>query len=89
MNPSLENRPRIYTHWEKAKARGEKMAAAVILGAPPCVTFTAAQKLPEDTDELHVAGGLAGAPINVVKCKTVGLRVPAEAEMVIEGYINT
>ena len=89
MNPSLENQPGIYTHWEKAKARGEKLPAAVILGCPPCVAFTSVQKLSEDTDELHVAGGLAGAPINVVKCKTVDLLVPAEAEIVIEGYINT
>lgn len=89
MNPSLENQPGIYTHWEKAKARGEKLPAAVILGCPPCVAFTSAQKLPQDVDELHVAGGLAGAPINVVKCKTVDLLVPAEAEIVIEGYINT
>jgi 4-hydroxy-3-polyprenylbenzoate decarboxylase len=89
MNPSLENQPGIYTHWEKAKAKGQKLAAAVILGCPPSVAFTSAQKLAEDTDELHVAGGLAGSPINVVKCKTVDLLVPAEAEIVIEGYINT
>ena len=89
MNPSLENQPGIYTHWEKAKAKGQKLPAAIILGCPPCVAFTSAQKLSEDTDELHVAGGLAGAPINVVKCKTVDLLVPAEAEIVIEGYINT
>ena len=89
MNPSLENQPGIYTHWEKAKAKGERLPAAVILGCPPCVAFTSAQKLPEDVDELHVAGGLAGAPINVVKCKTVDLLVPAEAEIVIEGFINT
>jgi len=89
MNPSLENQPGIYTHWEKAKARGERLPAAVILGCPPCVAFTSAQKLSEDTDELHVAGGLAGASIHVVKCKTVDLMVPAEAEIVIEGYINT
>ena len=89
MNPSLENQPGIYTHWEKAKARGERLAAAVILGCPPCVAFTSAQKLAEDTDELHVAGGLAGASIHVVRCKTVDLLVPAEAEIVIEGYINT
>jgi 4-hydroxy-3-polyprenylbenzoate decarboxylase len=89
MNPSLENQPGIYTHWEKAKARGERLPAAVILGCPPCVAFTSAQKLSEDTDELHVAGGLAGAPIHVVKCKTVDLMVPADAEIVIEGFINT
>ncbi len=89
MNPSLENQPGIYAHWEKAKARGQKLAAAVILGCPPCVAFTSAQKLPIDVDELHVAGGLAGAPIRVVKCVTVDLLVPAEAEIVIEGWINT
>jgi UbiD family decarboxylase len=89
MNPSLELRPGIYTHWEKMKARGEKLPAAVILGAPPCVAFTSAQKVPEALDELHVAGGLVGAPINVVKAKTVDLLVPAEAEIVIEGYIDT
>ena len=89
MNPSLELRPGIYTHWEKMKARGGKLPAAVILGVPPCVAYTSAQKLPETMDELHVAGGLAGAPINVVRARTVDLLVPAEAEIVIEGYIDT
>jgi 4-hydroxy-3-polyprenylbenzoate decarboxylase len=89
MNPSLELRPGIYTHWEKMKARGKKLPAAVILGAPPCVAFTSAQKVPESLDELHVAGGLVGSPINVVKAKTVDLLVPAEAEIVVEGYIDT
>lgn len=89
MNPSMENQPGIMAHWEKAKARGEKLAAAVILGCPPSVAFTSVQKLPIDLDELRVAGALAGAPINVVKCKTVDLMVPAEAEIVIEGWIDT
>ncbi|HEX9397434.1 MAG TPA: UbiD family decarboxylase, partial [Burkholderiales bacterium] len=89
MNPSLELRPGIYTHWQKAKAKGQKLAAAVVLGAPPCVAFTSAQKVPEHLDELHVAGGLVGAPINVVKAKTVDLLVPAESEIVIEGWIDT
>jgi UbiD family decarboxylase len=53
------------------------------------VAFTSAQKVPESLDELHVAGGLVGAPINVVKAKTVDLLVPAEAEIVIEGFIDT
>ncbi len=89
MNPSLELRPGIMTHWEKAKAKGKKLPAAVILGCPPCIAYTSAQKLPETMDELYVAGGLVGAPINVVKAKTVDLLVPAEAEIVIEGLINT
>ncbi len=89
MNPSLELRPGIYVHWEKARARGQKLPAAVVLGAPPAVCFCAAQKLPETMEELAVAGGLAGAPINVVRAKTVDLLVPAEAEIVIEGLIDT
>ncbi len=89
MNPSLELRPGIYVHWEKAKAKGKKLEAAVILGCPPCIAYTSAQKLPETMDELTVAGGLVGAPINVVKAKTVDLLIPAEAEIVIEGLIHT
>jgi 4-hydroxy-3-polyprenylbenzoate decarboxylase len=90
MNPSLELRPGIYNHWEKLRARGlKKLPCAVVLGAPPCVTFASVQKLPETLDELHVAGALVGAPINVTKAKTVDLLVPAEAEIVIEGLIDT
>jgi UbiD family decarboxylase len=89
MNPSLELRPGIYAHWEKMRARGQKLPAAVVLGGPPCVAFTSAQKLPERLDEMHVAGGLVGAPLNVVKAKTVDLLVPAEAEIVVEGFIDT
>ena len=61
MNPSLELRPGIYVHWQKYKERGEKMPAAVVLGAPPSVTFTSAIKLPETVDEFRVAGALAGS----------------------------
>jgi UbiD family decarboxylase len=90
MNPSLELRPGIYNHWEKLRARGfTKLPCAVVLGAPPCVTFASVQKLPETVDELYVAGALVGSPINVVKAKTVDLLVPAEAEIVIEGFIDT
>src|SRR5467141_4788621 len=89
MNPSLELRPGIYVHWEKMKRAGKKLPAAVVLGAPPCIAFASAQKAPETLDELHLAGGLAGVPINVVKARTVDLLVPAEAEIVVEGWIDT
>jgi UbiD family decarboxylase len=90
MNPSLELRPGIYNHWEKLRQRGiKKLPCAVVLGAPPCITFASVQKLPETVDELYVAGALVGSPINVVKAKTVDLLVPAEAEIVIEGFIDT
>src|SRR4051812_1030160 len=89
MNPSLELRPGIYAHWLKYKKLGQKMPAAVVLGAPPAITFVSTQKIAESLDELDVAGGLVGAPMNVVKAKTVDLLVPAEAEIVIEGFIDT
>src|SRR5438552_7322033 len=47
------------------------------------------QKLPVGVDEVTVAGGMAGAPINVVRAKTVDLLVPPESEIVIEGLIDT
>jgi len=85
MNPSVELRAGIYAHWLKYKARGEPMPCAVVVGCPPLVSYAAVTKLPEDLDELAVAG----APINVVRAKTVDLLVPAEAEIVIEGLIDT
>ncbi|MHB1343175.1 MAG: UbiD family decarboxylase [Thermoleophilia bacterium] len=79
----------IYVHWEKARAMGRSLPVALVLGGPPAVSYAAVQKIPYGIDELSVAGGLVGEPIRVVKCKTVPLVVPAEAEIVIEGYINT
>lgn len=89
MNPSVELRAGIYAHWQKYKARGEKMPCAIVIGCPPAVSYTSVQKLPENMDELEVAGGLAGGPINVVKGKTVDLLVPAESEIIVEGFIDT
>ncbi len=79
-----------YRHYLKHQQRGDKsMPCAIALGGPPCVAFVAPQKLPIDIDEIGVAGALAGAPINVVRGRTVDLLVPAEAEIVIEGYLDT
>jgi 4-hydroxy-3-polyprenylbenzoate decarboxylase len=61
----------------------------VVVGCPPVISYASVQKLPENLDELAVAGALAGGPINVVRAKTVDLLVPAEAEIVIEGWIDT
>ena len=49
-----------YVHWQKCKARGEKLECAIVLGCPPYVAFMGPQKLPIDLDEFNVAGGLAG-----------------------------
>ncbi|MPZ55149.1 MAG: UbiD family decarboxylase [Rhizobiales bacterium] len=89
MNPSVELRAGIYAHWEKYRARGEPMPCAVVVGCPPVVSYAAVQKMPLDLDEIAVAGAIAGGPINVVRALTVELLVPAEAEIVIEGFIDT
>ncbi|MDH3701884.1 MAG: UbiD family decarboxylase [Alphaproteobacteria bacterium] len=78
-----------YLHWQKYQAKGEKMPCAIVLGCPPYVAFMGPQKLPIGMDEVEVAGGLAGAPINMVQARTVDLLVPAESEIVIEGLVDT
>jgi len=78
-----------YYHWLKYRERRASMPIAIAVGAAPVVVFTSPQKLAIDIDELAVAGGLAGAPVRVVKGKTVDLMVPADAEIVIEGMIDT
>jgi 4-hydroxy-3-polyprenylbenzoate decarboxylase len=89
MNPEVELNQGIYDHWLKYKARGQKLPVALLLGAPPAITFAAVHKLPKHLDEMAVAGALAGASIRVAKASTVDLVIPAEAEIVVEGYIDT
>jgi 4-hydroxy-3-polyprenylbenzoate decarboxylase len=79
----------VYIHWQKARKKGQHLPAALVIGGPPVVSYAAVQKVPYGVDELSIAGGLAGEPIRLVRCKTVPLEVPAEAEIVFEGYINT
>jgi len=78
-----------YLHWQKHKKRKQQMPCAIVVGCAPAVLFTGPQKLPIDQDELEVAGGLMGRPVRTVQCKTVDLVVPADAEIVIEGLIDT
>ena len=78
-----------YVHWKKCRAQGAGLPCAIVLGCPPLVAFVGPQKLGIDVDEIGIAGGLAGEPINVVRARTVDLLVPAEAELVIEGTIDT
>ena len=78
-----------YLHWLKYRERKQPMPIAIVIGCAPVVFFTGPQKLAVDRDELEVAGGLAGVPIRKAKCVTVDLEVPADAEIVIEGVIDT
>ncbi len=65
------------------------MPCAIIIGTTPVVMFTGPQKLRIDEDEMAVAGGLAGYPIRTCKALTVDLEIPADAEIVVEGLIDT
>ena len=79
----------VLAHWQKCQARKIPLEAAIVVGPPPVVSYAAVQKVPYGVDELAIAGGLAGEPIRLVKCQTVNLEVPAEAEIVIEGILST
>ncbi len=78
-----------YLHWRKYQNRKEPMPCAIVIGCAPVVLFTGPQKLPVDQDEMAVAGGLAGAPIRIVRAMSVDLNVPADAEIVIEGLVDS
>lgn len=77
-----------HNNWVKYKERGEKMPVALIVGAPPMLQVIGPQKTPENLNDLDVAGGLAGVPYRKVACKTVPLMAPADAQIIIEGWID-
>ncbi|EKO41016.1 MAG: 3-polyprenyl-4-hydroxybenzoate decarboxylase-like protein [Solidesulfovibrio magneticus str. Maddingley MBC34] len=77
-----------HNNWVKYKERGEKMPVALIVGAPPMLQVIGPQKTPEHLNDLDVAGGLAGVPYRKVACKTVPLMAPADAQIIIEGWID-
>jgi 2,5-furandicarboxylate decarboxylase 1 len=70
-----------------ATARGEMLEVAYTVGSHP-LDFMAAMAAAEPCDELEVLGAMRGGPVPVVKCKTIGVYVPADAELVLEGYLD-
>jgi 4-hydroxy-3-polyprenylbenzoate decarboxylase len=65
-----------------------KLEVAVAIGTDPAVTFSAIVPAPPDVEEYLIAGFLRAAPVELVKCETVDLEVPATSEIVLEGYVN-
>jgi 4-hydroxy-3-polyprenylbenzoate decarboxylase len=65
-----------------------KMEVAVAIGTDPALTFAAIVPAPPDVEEFLIAGFLRQKPVELVKCETVDLEVPASAEIVLEGYVN-
>ncbi len=75
-------------HYRRAQELGQDVPVAVTLGGPPVLPYAATAPLPEDLDEIVFAGFLAGHGIEMVKCRSVDLEVPAHAEIVLEGYVK-
>jgi 2,5-furandicarboxylate decarboxylase 1 len=73
--------------YKAAEDKGEGLEVAVVIGADPLTLLASQAITPIDHDELEIAGALHGAPLAVVKCRTNAVRVPAGAEIVIEGRI--
>jgi 4-hydroxy-3-polyprenylbenzoate decarboxylase len=65
-----------------------KMEVAVAIGTDPAITFSAIVPAPPDVEEYLIAGFLRQKPVELVKCETVDLEVPATAEIVLEGHVN-
>lgn len=74
-------------HYGIAEARGESLPACVILGGDPVLMMASIAPLPENVDELAFAAFLRGAPMPLVRAKTVPIEVPAMAEFILEGRV--
>jgi len=77
----------LHAFFQTAEAAGEPLEVAIAIGVDPATLLASQAIVPIDFDELEVAGALHGAPLRVAKCVTNDVRVPADAEVVIEGRL--
>jgi len=77
-------------HYRRLAAEGKvaRMEVAVAVGADPATIYSAILPAPPDLDEMILAGFLRGEPVEMVQCETCDLQVPANAEIVLEGYVE-
>ncbi|MBM3748715.1 MAG: menaquinone biosynthesis decarboxylase [Acidobacteria bacterium] len=76
-------------HYRRLEAHGRaRMDVAVALGGDPATIFSAVLPLPPDLDEMIFAGFLRGAPVEMARCETVDVEIPAQAEIVLEGCVE-
>ena len=75
-------------HWREMAELGEKMPVAIAIGGDPASVYSASAPLPPDIDEYIFAGFLRSKPVKLVKAVMSDLKVPAESDIVIEGYID-
>ncbi len=76
------------SHFRAYQSRNEKMPLAIVLGGEPVLTFAATCPLPPDVSELLFAGFLNNGGVDLIPCKTIPMEVPANAEIVIEGWVD-
>jgi len=74
-------------HYSKAEERGEPLPLAIAIGCDELLVMAAAAPFPPGVDEMTMAGALKGEPIELVKCETIDLEVPANSEIVLEGEL--
>ena len=75
-------------HYDIKKEKGDKTEVAIVIGGDPATVFSAVAPVPEGLDKYLFAGIVRKTGIKTVKCKTVDLEVPANAELVLEGYVD-
>jgi 4-hydroxy-3-polyprenylbenzoate decarboxylase len=75
-------------HWRQMAEKGERMPVCIVIGADPASMYSASAPLPPNIDEFIFAGFVRRKPVKLVKALTCDLEVPADAEIVIEGYID-
>lgn len=75
-------------NYRQAEASGERFPVAVAIGGDPALTYAATAPLPGGIDEMLLAGFLRKKPVEMVQCKTVDLKVPADADIILEGYVD-
>jgi 4-hydroxy-3-polyprenylbenzoate decarboxylase len=68
--------------------KGSRLEVAVAIGTDPATTFSAIVPAPPEVEEFMIASFLRGKPVEIVKCETVDLEVPAHAEIILEGYVE-
>jgi 4-hydroxy-3-polyprenylbenzoate decarboxylase len=75
-------------HGKRYYERGERMPVAVTIGGDPAYTFAATAPLPDGLDEILFAGFIRKKSVELVKCETIDLEVPADVDIVLEGYVQ-
>ena len=88
LGTSLHSRGDLWRLLQDAAASGRRLPVAMVIGAHPLFMLAASARAPFDVDEREIAGGLLGSPLEVVRTPRHGLRVPASAEVVLEGEID-